>query len=89
MLGILEEGRLRLWRRIGGRLVPWREIHGDDGRLLRALSAARELDALAGDVGGWTEAFRLSLDPLEPRNPRKVVARVLPKDSLDRSLRKL
>lgn len=87
MLGILAGTRLRLWRRVAGRLQPWHEVHGEPPKLARALRRAQELDALAAGLGGWAEVFRLSFDPVKPRHLRKVAPWVQPKDDLNGRLR--
>ena len=86
MLGVLAGGKLKLWRNVAGRLVPWLVVFGDEARLARALSAAREVDELALGLGGWAKVLRFGLDAPEPRHLVKVVPRVLPKDDLDGGL---
>lgn len=76
-----------LYRRVGGSVRFWRRIRGGPDELLLALTAARELDRLAG--GDWSEALGLGLDPAEPVEPTRVVTRVLAEDDLDSGLWKL
>lgn len=85
-IGVIEAGRLRLWRRIGTKVTHWRTIRGSPERLARALRSALELDALAVSLGGWAQAFRLGLDAVEPRHLVKVTPRVLPEHDLDGGL---
>jgi hypothetical protein len=86
MLGILAGKRLRLWRRVAGRLEPWHEVHGDPPKLARAVRRAQELDELAAGLGGWSEVFRLGFDPVKPRHLRKISPRVESEDDLNGGL---
>ena len=88
MLGMLTAGRLRLWRRVGRALVPWRDLRGSDEQLRSAIRAAREVCVEESVVGGG-EVLGLGLDAPKPRLPQKVGARILAKNGADRGLRKL
>lgn len=83
MLGIFEPGRLVLFRRVGGRLVHWRTIEGDENALKAAMWAAGELTLAAREIGGWSEALRLGLNPAKPVKAARVVARILPHHDLN------
>lgn len=83
MVGLIVGPRLRLWRRIDGRLVPWTTVTGDEARLRVALGFAQELSRLAVEGGGWAQVFRLGFDAPEPRHLRKVTFRTVPENGLD------
>lgn len=70
-VAIAQPGRLRTWRRIGGRLVPWRDLTGSSVELALALKVSRELSELAAARGGWDAVFRDDLDFVKPVEPLK------------------
>lgn len=70
-VAIAQPGRLRTWRRVGGRLVPWRDLTGSETELALALKVTRELSELAAARGGWEEILRDDLDFVKPVEPLK------------------
>lgn len=86
MLGVVEPGRLTLFRRVQGRLVFWRVVVGDKPTIDAAIGAARELTIAAGEVGGWAKALCLGLNATEPEDPGGLVVPLFPQHGLDGSL---
>lgn len=90
MLGVLSDNRLKLFRRNdAGKTEEWLEVYGDGAVIGRALAAARELEAEASAMGGWSHADRLSMDPQKPRQSGQVEAVVLGLNRANSSLGKL
>lgn len=85
----LGEGELSLYRRVGGKLEFWRTIRGDAETLNRALASARELDSIASDLGGWSNALRFGLYPAKPVHPTRVSSGVFLQHELNGRFRKL
>ena len=60
MWAVISGRTMVLYRRVGSRWEYWRSIVGDAAAMQRALVAARQVDALARSLGGWSIALRLA-----------------------------
>lgn len=85
----ISAGRMRIYRRIRGRVDLWREVVGTQHELDLAKAAALDLNGLVVGAGGWTKALGLGLDAVKPVESTGVAPGVLRHDRLDSHLGKL
>ena len=78
--------KMSIFRRVRGRFVWWRDVHGDLDVQREARGAAMDLDDLAVSAGGWAKALSFGLDTVKPIETPGVASGVLRHNSLDRYL---
>lgn len=83
MLALITNQRVVIFRRTSAGLERFSVVEGDQGRIIRAIEAAREIRLAGLRAGEWRTPIRLSCHPLDPVPNVVVRLRVLREDGID------